>query len=363
MIEISQYDLMQILTDESKVVLITEDFSGHRLDWLSQLSSYLGKWELTILTIDASRLFPINSDLELKICSEFVDKRDLMNQIGKSYVKASLIFWDGDNWLFWMSRVSAPMRVLIMRPYLLSKSLRNILVYAVKQAVIFLLEKVKKVDFAFLSIPFSIPATRQRYWVDDELIIESEFLMDLRFRRNSRLEKEKFSILVPGYITERKNPDLVIEACKLLSINLKNPFELIFQGRIDEALANKLASFDFSWLVLKDVYFQRREYLALLSEADVVVIPYSNTYSSGVAVECIALGIPIIMLQNELWQGAAAQEGINLTMVKFDAKELGSALQMVLTKPAKAGGTFDFKYVHKQTALGFLARGKQSEIS
>jgi glycosyltransferase involved in cell wall biosynthesis len=348
----------QALHKESQLILISEDFSGHRLDWFIKLIHLVGKRDLAVFAVDASRLNYDTVDFEIEICSDFKSKHDLIKFIGKNQVKATLIFWDGDNWLFEMFRLKAPIRALVMRPYLASKSLRDLAVFLIKHVTMLFLKKFKSIEFAYLAIPFCTVGKRRNYWVDDDLLIDLECLKVLRSRRSLNLGKQKFKILVPGYISERKNPKLVIDACKVLSNNSQAEFELMFQGKVEESLKVTFAANERSWLNVQDKYFPRSEYLELLNEADVVVIPYSNIASSGVAVECIALNVPLIMLQNYRWNGAASQEGINLRLTELNVDQLANILNEVLSSSLGQREEFDFRYTQAQTALNFLIEGQ-----
>lgn len=348
----------QALHRDSQLILISEDFSGHRLDWLIRLIDIVGERDLAVFSLDASRLTHDSVDLEIEICSDFQSKYELIKFIGKNQVKATLIFWDGDNWLFEMLRLKAPIRALVMRPYLSSKSPRNLAVFLIKRVTMFFLKKFKSIELAYLAIPFCTVGKKRNYWVDDDLLIDLEFLKVLRSRRSLNLGKQKFKILVPGYISERKNPKLVIDACKVLSNNSQAEFELMFRGKVEQTLKVMFAANERPWLNVQDKYFPRSEYLELLNEADVVVIPYSNIASSGVAVECIALNVPLIMLQDYRWNGAAAQEGINLRLTELDVDQLAINLNEVLSSSLGQREEFDFRYSQAQTALNFLIEGQ-----
>lgn len=348
----------QALHNDSQLILISEDFSGHRLDWLIRLINIVGERDLAVFALDASRLTNDSVDLEIEICSDFQSKYDLIKFIGKNQVKATLIFWDGDNWLFGLLCLNAPVRALVMRPYLASKSLRDLAVFSIKRVTMLYLKRFKSIELAYLAIPYCTVGKKRNYWVDDDLLIDIEFLKMLRSRRSLNLGKQKFKILVPGYISERKNPKLVIDACEVLSNNLHAEFELMFRGKVAESLKVMFASNKRSWINVQDKYFPRSEYLELLNEADVVVIPYSNIASSGVAVECIALNVPLIMLQDYRWNGAASQVGINLRMTKLDVDQLANILNEVLSSSLGQRDEFDFRYTQAQTALNFLTEGQ-----
>ncbi len=348
----------QALHKDSQLILISEDFSGHRLDWLIRLIQIVGERDLAVFALDASRLTNDSVDLEIDICSDFQSKYELIKFIGKNQVKATLIFWDGDNWLFEILRLKAPIRALVMRPYLTSKSLRNLAVFLIKRLTMLFLKKFKSIELAYLAIPYCTVGKKRNYWVDDDLLIDLEFLKVLRSRRSLNLGKQKFKILVPGYISERKNPKLVIDACEVLSNYYQAEFELLFRGKVAETLKVMFASNKRSWVNVQDKYFSRSEYLELLNEADVVVIPYSNIASSGVAVECIALNVPLIMLQDYRWNGVASQVGINLRMTKLDVDQLANILNEVLSSSLGQREEFDFRYTQAQTALNFLIEGQ-----
>ena len=348
----------QLLHKESQLILISENFSGHRLDWLIRLVKLIGERDLAVFAIDVSRLTHDPFDFEIEIYSDFKSKHELIKFIGKNQVKATLIFWDGDNWLFEMFRLKANIRGLIMRPYLASRSLRDLTVFVIKRLTMLFLKKFKSIELAYLAIPYCIVGKKRNYWVDDDLLIDSEFLKILRGQRLLNQRKQSFKILVPGYISERKSPKLIIDACKILSNNSQYEFELVFQGKVEESLKATFAINNMSWLKVHDKYFPRSEYLELLNEADVVVIPYSTIASSGVAVECFALNVPLIMLQDYRWYGAVSQAGINLRLTKRHVDQLAIILNEVLSSSLEQREEFDFKYTEVQTALNFLVEGQ-----
>ncbi len=245
-----------------------------------------------------------------------------------------------------------------MRPYLASKSPRDLTVFLIKRVTMLFLKEFKSIELAYLAIPFCTVGKKRNYWVDDDLLIDLEFLKVLRSRRSLNQSKGTFKILLPGYISERKNPELVIDACKILSKNSQVEFELIFQGKVEKSLKTTFASNRMPWLNVQDKYFPRSEYLELLNKADVVVIPYSNIASSGVAVECIALNVPLIMLQDYRWNGAASQEGVNLRLTKLDVDQLGFILNQMLSSSSERRVEFEFRYTQAQTALNFLINGQ-----
>lgn len=354
---ITKVEAAKALGMESALILITENFAGHKLDWLVQISKECRKQDFTVLTIDATRISNYAMDLEIPVCSDFNSKKDLANFLKYNSVNATLIFWDADNWLFEMFFLKANIRALIMRPYLSSKSLRSIAVFLLKRSIIFTLKNRYNVNFAFLAIPFWKARNKRQKWVDDNLLIDEKILNSLRTRRSVTRNKSSFQILVPGYISARKNPELVIDACKFLSSNSQLAFRLTFQGEVEESISNMLADNDVPWLEVRKDYTLRSEYLEILNNADVVVIPYSNIGSSGVALECIALNVPVIMLRDKRWNNASANTSNILKLVKFDDVELGLLIEETLVRSSFQSMTFDFRYTQSQTAINFLVDG------
>ena len=285
------------------LVLFTNDFSGHRLDWLSKLAQLASDQNrfLIIAAIDTSRLSSTLIPANVTII-QFISKKEIVRFLNFKMKGSPVVTWDGDQWLLSSLFIRRKTKMLIMRPYLSIFSIKGILIFCLKRVMICILKFLNRSNFAFLSIPFSTRKSVFAEWVDDELLISKDELCALRKRRQESPNKAYFDILLPGYISKRKNAQILIEACRKLNHAIPGIFRLSVKGKIeDESLKSYLLE-NAKWLRIENRYFDRTEYLNLLAESDLVAIPYSNVASSGVVMECLAIGVPVIVSEHRLWR-------------------------------------------------------------
>lgn len=309
--------------NKETIVLFTHDFSGHRLDWLSKLAQLASDQSkhLTIAVIDTSRLANVQIASNVSIV-EFTSKRGIVRFLNSTVKGSRIVTWDGDQWLLFSLFIRKKTSMLIMRPYLTNFSIQSISTFCFKRIIICVLKLLYSCNFAFLAIPFSTRKNIFATWVDDELLMSQAELSLLRKKREERPNKVNFDILLPGYISKRKNAELLIKACSKLNHTSPGIFRLSIKGKIeDEDLYSYLPE-NTDWLRIENRYFDRSEYFKLLADSDLVAIPYSNVASSGVAMECLAIGVPVIVSEHRLWRNLERNFANRVFLSKLDVQHL-----------------------------------------
>lgn len=118
----------------------------------------------------------------------------------------------------------------------------------------------------------------------------------------------KIKLLTLGTISSNKNPMEFLKQFNKLDENIKSKFEYKIYGKIVESnlsefleLANSTDS-----VILKDEYISQELYEELMSEAHLIVIPYSAEYvkyaTSGVMWDCFEKSKPILCPKHELFK-------------------------------------------------------------
>lgn len=285
-----------------KIFLISDDFSGHRLEWLNRLLDLSKRTniKLCIATLDSNRILEgrLHQDTEIHFFSSRSEIRLYLKGLDS---ENDVVIWDGDRWLFSAFLIKHRLRMVIMRPYLRGLSIVSLCSFMTKRILIYFLFFFKDIKFAYLSIPYANKKTCVAVWVDDELLVPEDEIELFRNSKVSRPSNKDFKIVLPGYISARKNAELLIQSCLKLQKDGFLNFSLIIKGLIEEEERNKLLKYNYDWLQVDHVHLTSQEYFQLLSEADLVVLPYTNVGSSGVALECLNLGVPLIISRNRLW--------------------------------------------------------------
>ncbi|MDO5969489.1 hypothetical protein Q4Q35_06700 [Flavivirga aquimarina] len=123
----------------------------------------------------------------------------------------------------------------------------------------------------------------------------------------SKNSQEKIKLLTLGTISSNKNPINFLKQFKELEKNIQSRFEYKIYGKIVEENLNELWSLanEIDSVILKDEYINQELYVELMSEADLIVIPYSGTYlryaTSGVMWDCFEKSKLILCPEHELF--------------------------------------------------------------
>ena len=68
------------------------------------------------------------------------------------------------------------------------------------------------------------------------------------------------------------------------------------------------------------------DYLKTLQSAFLIVLPYANRGSSGIALECLALGKRVVLPKDRIWLEASKISGGMLRLVDLNVKSLVKAI-------------------------------------
>lgn len=139
-------------------------------------------------------------------------------------------------------------------------------------------------------------------------------------------------LLFFGRILNYKGVDTLVEAYEIMKKN-NLPVELTIagEGYIDNFLLEKIEKLGIKML---NYWISEEELCQLLSETDVVVLPYKRASQSGPASIALALGIPVIATQVG---GLVEQvyDGINGILIKPNCPEdIVSAVKRILADPS-----------------------------
>ena len=176
---------------------------------------------------------------------------------------------------------------------------------------------VKKIFELFLKKSNTTFFTEDIYLEDTKhLNLSKTFVLSDRFlstsnSKNSLIKSEnsheKIKLLTLGTISSNKNPIKFLKQFKELEKNVQSRFEYKIYGKIVEENLDELWDLvnEIEPVVLKDEYINQELYVELMSEADLIVIPYSGEYlkyaTSGVMWDCFEKSKPILCPEHELF--------------------------------------------------------------
>jgi glycosyltransferase involved in cell wall biosynthesis len=159
-------------------------------------------------------------------------------------------------------------------------------------------------------------------------------------------------VLVPGFISMRKNPSLIIEVCATVNDSIGEGLELMFAGKIQDDVLEVLDQHDFRWIGIKDDYLSRSEYLEQLQAADIVLLIYENIGSSGIVIDCLAYGIPVLILKNRFWKNLEKESEGLVKLTKKSSRKLAQDVEHMLSTN-RTGNVFPCRYRSFRAMTGF----------
>lgn len=354
---------VSILKTSRKTILITENLSGHRIQWLNLLALRLKNRvnDLMVFSlrdvIDKSRYG--NIKYPIKICDDFDSKNELIRFL-KNYSKFhNVIVWDGDNWLIALVRFHLNCRILIMRPYIENSNLITFLRSSIKLLICNILINSRTIEVAYLRVPMERKVFSRIYAVDDELDISSE-IQNSRFAKIKRGNNGGRLIILPGFITSRKNPIFAIHSIEKAMKSTLQLIEFKFLGTLDRSQKLQREINKRNWIKLENSYINRLYFLEQIANADLVILPYSNRASSAIALESMSVGTRVLMAQSRLWRKLQKENPNLLYMAPIKIEKFSERIAEILSKEenhTKAGEFFS--YQTRQRAIDYLIHGRE----
>jgi glycosyltransferase involved in cell wall biosynthesis len=165
------------------------------------------------------------------------------------------------------------------------------------------------------------------------------------FRAEHRIPPKVKLILFLGRLSQKKSPDLLLQAFAMLPASLRMSSQLVFAGPDESGMSARLAQMAKELGVASRVQFCgplfEQAKWAAYRDADVFVLPSQNENFGNTAAEAAAAGTPVIV--TEECGIAPLLAGVAGLVVPHDAAAISQAIERVLVEPGLhaqlAGGT------------------------
>lgn len=297
----------KILTDRT-LILVTEGIVGHKVDWLYRLNSLAkanGKG-LLVLTLHSSSQYDLEDSRcqDVLHCGSFKSKKEIISFINSLNFKGlDISFWDCDKWLISIVGLNKEARLLVMRPYIVEFRIMPFIRFTFKKLILIYLTLLGRFKIRYLEVPFSGKLVLRNSWVSDEQFLPS--LPNLPKREILDFGTSRKVVLLPGFIDSRKNPLLLVSAVRAARENSNLEIQLIISGKLDSSIRAEMLLIHDDWIQIRDGYKSETDYWAELMSCDLVVLPYSNRGSSGIAIQAIWAGKQVLLPRMRIWENAS----------------------------------------------------------
>jgi glycosyltransferase involved in cell wall biosynthesis len=167
----------------------------------------------------------------------------------------------------------------------------------------------------------------------------------------------RVGFLLFGYLAERKGPLAIVEALRLLPPVTASRVAVLFAGRVDAALSDRLkqhcrallAERPELWLRIDDRRLDHAELAALVRRSDVVLAPYQRFVgSSGVLLWAARAGRPVLAQEFGLVGRLTRDHGLGVAVDSSDPRRIAHEIaRMVEHGPAN--------FIDRAAAARFVA--------
>ena len=323
------------------IVVVSENLSGHRIQYLKKLiteSKLRGSEVFVLLRTEISQGLTENQleDVQnldfflIDKCGSVRSTIQIANEIEILKTNCYFICWDADNWLISLFYRKPNFKYLFLRPFLAFKNPSSILFYFFKwMAILYLVASVRH-QVRLLCVPHYSPKLFPSIWVDDQVLVTQISAENLTKKsiqiQSTKIKNYSRIILIPGFISERKNPQLMLNVIAELNAAVPNAFQLVFAGQSDLYSRNLIVDSGLTNVTLRNGFLRDDDYLKTLQSAFLIVLPYANRGSSGIALECLALGKRVVLPKDRIWLEASKISGGMLRLVDLNVKSLVKAI-------------------------------------
>ena len=311
-----------ILNPDKDIIFFTHGLTGHRVNWLRIFVDEARNQERLMHlvvednTVDEGQLKKIRQDFMGSLCLHIMQTGSVgvsteILELRAQHPNILISTWEAEEWLKLILRLKRKIRVLFMRPYIQVFTFSGIVNYLYKVMMIGIFSTFSGSKIGLLAIPLDKPALFRSKWIDElsskrQRLDESGDKLFADLMAEVGLSQNVDLVLVPGFITKRKNPELITQAFRVLQERNLNRCALLFSGQVDQEYKTFFYHNKSDSVFCLDRYLSEKEYSCLLLKSKVVILAYNNRASSGVMVDCIELARKVIFTGDRRWQNLYA---------------------------------------------------------
>ena len=319
------------------LVILTEGLTGHRVKWLANLVSLANSTDLSLSVICLKSAFN-NLALEQNQFDEIksanfilVENRNEIfesaQMLHESDWSVTFIVWDADEWLLELIRCHFKVQALFMRPYVTEFRLKSLANYCVKKILTLILLIKPNVTIGLLEVPEDRHFFfRQKWKVDDLTTWNFQFP---NYNKAAVVSKNAKILLVPGFITARKNPKMAISVLNELRTQTQENWILVFVGKINTDSNFVLDLAIPEHIEIMNRYVSDAEYLNFIRECDALLLLYRNRSASGAVIEGLLLNRNVFLAKTRIWKSLTRKSNGLLHLVPLKAEAIARHISQI----------------------------------
>jgi glycosyltransferase involved in cell wall biosynthesis len=235
------------------------------------------------------------------------------------------LFMDLEKYVYWLLKNQIKFRGVFMRPYLEGCNLRSYLIWLTKRVITFLSHLTPAANIRLLAIPFQREKKTKKAWIRDDLTLR-KIISSINAQQPGYDERFKEAIVVPGYLDTRKGISIAVKSFQHSQILTDEKLNLLFIGKATSNFLDDFLNLHEDSITLEDRYLSDHEFVTLLFSSRVIVLPYSNRGASGIVIEALVLGTPIVIVGRRTWRNLSVLCGGLVQFSRSNPKAISRAI-------------------------------------
>ena len=287
----------------TNLILLSEDFNGHRQSYLNEIMSRCEEFghALHIVTSENATPLELKSFPNVQLYSVKGNRKSIFQKgmaLSQELKYSELIVWEIERWYLYLFKLRINLKGIAMRPYLDFGSTKNIASSIVKVFLNLIFSLHPGITIRRLSIPHQAHLL-SRNWVDEIPQLSYDSKNNL-----NRLKEDKITFGVFGAVSSRKKPEQCIKFAEAIAIKYCRKVDLIIAGKIHSDLNLDSFQSDNIRVVVVNEYLDYEKYLQYMSECDYLLCFYENIGSARTPLEAISVGAKCVFLDSKnRWAG------------------------------------------------------------
>jgi hypothetical protein len=147
---------------------------------------------------------------------------------------------------------------------------------------------------------------------------------------NVEIGKSNRLITIAGFLDLRKNPQLIYSTFQNLKAVFGEEIKLALIGKQSQEWKDVSRSWDYDGILEIDRYITKQELQYVIKKTSVMILPYSNRGASGIAINSLVLGVPVVLSKNRNWNKASKYLNGSLKLAKLNEQDFSKAITDLL---------------------------------
>ena len=143
---------------------------------------------------------------------------------------------------------------------------------------------------------------------------------------DAEIGKSNKLITVAGFLDLRKNPQLIYLTFQNLRAASGADIKLALIGKQLEDWKDISRTWNKDGIIEINEYISAQDLKHIIEQTSVMILPYSNRGASGIVINSLTLGVPVVLSKNKNWIKASKNLNGSLKLAKLNEQDFSRAI-------------------------------------